>query len=329
MKIPGIRLRHISSFIIGYMTLAFGWWAVHLWTVNDALFAAEYRQLELTQKVAQRGVNQTRLEAGAEYKAIAERRDKRRRMVLAEGVFFTLCLAAGLWMINRSAQKEVQLARQRRNFLLSITHELKSPISSIRLILETLHKRALEREQQQKLAHNALRDAARLQALVEDLLLAARLDSEWAPHREPVDLEKVTRESVESLRVRFPDARFEVESAPNLPHVLADKSGITSVIHNLLENAVKYSPCGSPVSVALRHSGGKHRIEIRDQGRGIPPEERERIFEKFYRMGNEETRESTGTGLGLYIVRQIVNGHGGRISITDNRPQGAIFNIEV
>lgn len=250
-------------------------------------------------------------------------------MVLAEGIFFTFCLAAGLWLINRSAQKEVQLTRQRRNFLLSITHELKSPIASLRLILETFHKRALERAQQQKLAQNALRDAARLQTLVEDLLLAARLDSDWTPHREPINLEQLTRESVESLRVRFPDAQFVIESDPNLDLLPADKNGVTSVIHNLLENAVKYSPDGSPVHVALRRNGSKRIIEVRDQGKGIPPEERERIFEKFYRMGNEETRESTGTGLGLYIVRQIVQGHGGRIAISENQPCGAVFTIEI
>ncbi|MFN4079335.1 MAG: sensor histidine kinase [Saprospiraceae bacterium] len=329
MKISGIRLRHLSSFIIGYMTLAFGWWAIQLWRVNDDLFAAEYRQLELTQNVDRRGVNQTRLEAGAEYKAIVARRDKHRRMVLAEGVFFTFCLAVGLWLINRSAQKEVQLARQRRNFLLSITHELKSPIASLRLILDTFYKRALERAQQQKLAHNALRDAARLQALVEDLLLAARLDSEWTPHREPIDLDQLTCNLVESLRVRFPDAQFVIEADPNLTPLSADKNGVTSVIHNLLENAVKYSPNGSPVCISLKRNGSKRIIEVRDQGKGIPPEEREKIFEKFYRMGNEETRESTGTGLGLYIVRQIVQGHGGRVVISDNQPRGAVFTIEI
>jgi len=96
-----------------------------------------------------------------------------------------------------------------------------------------------------------------------------------------------------------------------------------------LENALKYSPEQTPVVVSAEQAGGKFRFSVADQGQGIPDSEKQSVFEKFYRMGNEETRQSTGTGLGLYIVNQVLKAHGGRIRIADNLPKGTIFSIEL
>ncbi len=250
-------------------------------------------------------------------------------MVVAEGLFFTLCLAVGLYIINRSANRAVALARQRRNFMLSITHELKSPIAGMRLVLETLGKRELAREQLEKLCAIGVRDASRLQNLVEDLLLAARLEDNWKPHTEPVDLAALAREGVSSLQVRFPAARFHLQIPADLPPMLADKPGLGSVLHNLLENAVKYAPEGSTVILSAEHAHGKTILQVKDQGQGIPDGEKTAVFEKFYRVGNEETRKTSGTGLGLYIVQQVVRAHGGTIVIKDNVPRGTVFVVEI
>lgn len=322
-------MTRLSRILIGYMVLAFSWWAFHLWGQNERLFEAEKQLLETRFSHDNRGLNLTQMQETAEYRRIQRDWQKRRRMVVSEGLFFVACLAYGLYSINRSANREVKLARQRRNFLLSITHELKSPIAALRLVLETIGKHDLRREQLNSLTTNGLKDAARLQQLVEDLLLAARLDDNWQPLPEPVALAALVHDCAARLRVRFPEANIQVQVAEDLLPVQADKSGLTAVVQNLLENAVKYSPEGAAVIVAAEHTGGKFRLRVADQGQGIPDSEKQAVFDKFYRIGNEETRETTGTGLGLYIVQQVVRAHGGGIRVSDNQPSGTVFEIEI
>ncbi|MBX2892491.1 MAG: GHKL domain-containing protein [Saprospiraceae bacterium] len=329
MRIEKIPVRRMSHFVIGYMVLAFGWWAYSLWQQNDRLYQLEKKALEQRFDPLNRGVNLTQLYQTAEYKKIERNWHKGHRMIIAEGLFFTACLIFGLWVINRSANREVTLARQRRNFLLSITHELKSPIASLRLVLETLHKRELPREQIENLCKGGLKDANRLQQLVEDLLLAARLDDNWRPLLEPVDLPSIARDVAAGLLIRFPKANIQLSFPDNLPPVLADQSGLTAIVQNLLENAVKYSPEGTPVEISVTVEHGRMQLRVADSGQGIPDAEKKAVFEKFYRLGNEETRQSTGTGLGLYIVSQVVKAHGGAIQVTDNKPQGTVFVVEI
>lgn len=326
-----ISLRAFSIFLAVYMLLAFGWWTVHLWRQNDKLFQTEKALLEARfSKNNTRGLNLSELEQTQEFQKIKRHWQGRRRMVLAEAIFFTACLFVGLGIVRRAASREVALARQRRNFLLSITHELKSPLAAMRLILETFARRELPREQALKLAGNGLRDAARLQNLVEDMLLAARLEDNWRPLAEPLDLQALVRDIVASLAVRFPDARIDVQIPDNFAPVSADRSGLISVVQNLLENAVKYSPQGSPVWIsATRSPAGRLQLQVADLGKGIPDAEKRAVFDKFYRLGNEETRQTTGTGLGLYIVSQVVKAHGGNISVSDNQPRGVVFSIEL
>lgn len=323
MKIP---LSWISRLVIGYMVIAFGWWALHQWNESQRLFDVEKALLE--SRYLSRGVNMTQLQQTDEYRKIERHWQKQKRMVLGEGIFLTFCLAFGLWMINRAANREVSLARQHRNFLLSITHELKSPIASIQLTLETLYKRQLTREQLEKLCFNSLRDSARLQSLVEGLLLAARLEDQWRPLPEPVDIATLAQECAENLHNRFPNSEIKIMVPANFPPVQADKSGLTAVLQNLLENAVKYSPPGETVEFSAQKNGEKTQLRVADHGIGIPNEEKEAVFQKFYRLGNEEVRKTTGTGLGLYIVKQVVSAHGGTIKVTDNQPKGTVFTVE-
>lgn len=325
-KIP---VKLASSLVIGYMVLAFGWWSYHLWSQNDRLFDAEKRALEARFSSGNKGVNLTQLYETDEYKRADKYWRKSRRMIVSEGLFFVACLIFGLWIVHRSANREVKLARQRRNFLLSITHELKSPIAALRLELETLRKHQLPPESREQLLLNGLKDVSRLQNLVEDLLLAARLEDNWRPLPEPVDLPAMLRDIIARLQVRFQQADIRLHFSEKLPLLQVDKTGIGSAIQNLLENALKYSPTGSPIDFTAERTNDKMRIRVADQGYGIPDSEKEAVFEKFYRLGSEETRRSTGTGLGLYIVQQIVKAHGGTIAISNNTPQGTVFTIEL
>lgn len=329
MLLEKIPVKLASSLVIGYMVLAFGWWSCHLWSQNDRLFDAEKRALEARFSGASKGINLTQLYETAEYKRAEKHWRKSRRMIVSEGLFFTACLIFGLWIVHRSANREVKLARQRRNFLLSITHELKSPIAALRLELETLRKHNLPAESREQLLSNGLKDVTRLQNLVEDLLLAARLEDNWRPLPEPIDLPTLVREVVTRLQVRFHQADIRLHFPENLAPVQADRPGLSSVIQNLLENALKYSPPGSPIDFRVDRADDKTRIRVADQGYGIPDAEKEAVFEKFYRLGSEETRRSTGTGLGLYIVQQIVKAHGGAITVGNNTPQGTVFTLEM
>lgn len=329
MSFPRLSIPWLTRFVLLYMVLAFGWWAVELWRENDRIFKVSAELLEWKNGGPRRGLNLTELHATAEYQALEQHLAKHRRMIWGEGIFFTLCLGFGIYVINRAANREVSLSRQRRNFMLSITHELKSPIAALRLTLETLHKRELQRAQMEKLCQNGLRDASRLQQLVEDLLLAARLEDDWRPLQEPVDLRQIAQDCIANLQIRFPEAAFRVDIPDNFPPVQADKSGLNAVVQNLLENAVKYSPEHEPVEISARRQHGKLILRVSDHGIGIPGEEKGAVFEKFYRVGSEETRKTMGTGLGLYIVKQVVEAHGGRITVGDNSPKGTVFTLEL
>lgn len=309
----------LAYFIMGYMALAFSWWAYHLWQQNDLLLATQYQTLQIEKTDP----------CDPRFDTYRSKWRSRRRMIIAEGSFFVLCLAIGLYRIHRSVCREVSLTTQRRNFMLSITHELKSPIAGMQLIFDTLRKRSLTPEQTARLCENGLRDAGRLHNLVEDLLLAARLEDNWRPFPEAVSLPTLAEGVVEGVRVRFPTAQIILEKAKDLPDLVADKQGLISVIQNLLENAIKYSPEGAPVLLRLSARNESCLIEVADQGKGIPDSEKSAVFHKFYRVGNEETRSATGTGLGLYIVQQVVKAHGGSLLLHDNVPQGCIFTVRI
>jgi len=232
-------------------------------------------------------------------------------------------------LINRGYNKEIVVANQQRNFLLSITHELKSPLSSIRLILETFQKRALKPEQREKFTNSALQETDRLTTLVNDLLLAAKIETTYQPLKEPIPLTDSVRDIVSKLKIKFPEAQFTVDSQPADIFIEGDRLGITSTLINLIENALKYSPKPATIDVSLKATDTQVTIDVADQGLGINDKEKKKVFEKFYRVGSEDTRKTKGTGLGLFIVNEIIKAHQGNITILDNEPKGSRFRIEL
>lgn len=264
-----------------------------------------------------------------QYVAIKSDRDIQRWMILGEGSVFLLLLLFGSWRIKSSFQKELSLARQKNNFLLSITHELKSPLASIRLGLETLIKRLNAAEKFQRIMHNSLQDVDRLSNLVDNILLAARMENNSYPFQwEELNLSKLAQNAVSSIKETMGEkGNFNSEIAENI-YCKSDRMAFNAVLINLLENAVKYSPAGSPVSLTLREDQSNILIEVADEGIGIPENEKSEIFKKFYRIGNEETRNTKGTGLGLYIVQNIVQQMKGKIEVTDNEGKGSVFKVK-
>ena len=212
----------------------------------------------------------------------------------------------------------------------SITHELKSPIAGIRLALETIAKRGdqLPVDKRRQLSQRGIKEADRLNKLVEDLLLSARLESAYQFQQEPLDLADLTERIVSRMQLQRPDAKIDVHIDPDLPHIQGDSQALSSVLINLVENALKYSGGQPEVNVKVHKAPSKEVVlEVEDHGIGISSVDKERIFEKFYRVGSEDTRRTKGTGLGLFIVKELVLAHQGQISVSDNKPQGTVFTV--
>ncbi len=324
-----IQLRLLSYVVIAYMLMAFAWWSILLFTKNRDAFYAKRDLLRIGMIAEGLIKNDSDFYASSAYRALENSYRRQEWMILGESAVFVFSLIIGIWLINRGYHKEVLAAKQRRNFLLSITHELKSPIASIKLIFETFARRELPREQAAKLIKTGLQETDRLYTLVEDLLLSAKLETAYQPHLEKIDMAELLEDLIEKMRAKYPQTTFRFEEDVVNPMLLGDRSGLTSVAINLLENAVKYSPDKPIVDARLIQHNGTLRFEVADQGIGIPDNEKKQIFEKFYRVGSEDTRKTKGTGLGLYIVDQIVKAHRGVIQVLDNQPQGTIFRIEL
>lgn len=322
-----LSLRLLSLTVIAYMLIAFTWWSILLYTKNRDAFTSKVESMRLIMAAEGTIKNNTDFIQTAPYKELAKEYQRQEWMIFGEAIVFIISLVIGVWLINRGYNKEILVANQQRNFLLSITHELKSPLSSIRLILETFQKRTLKPEQQKKFTNSALQETDRLTTLVNDLLLAAKIETTYQPLKEPIPLTSSVHEIVSKLKMKFPKAQFSVKSEPEDVFIEGDRLGITSTLINLLENALKYSPKPATIDVVLKASDEQVIIDIADQGLGIDDKEKIKVFEKFYRIGSEDTRKTKGTGLGLFIVNEIIKAHQGNITILDNKPKGSKFRI--
>ena len=250
-------------------------------------------------------------------------------MIAGEGSVFVCLLLLGIYQIRKSFNKETALANQQKNFLLSVTHELKSPIASAKLQLQTLQKRELDRDKQKEIIANAINDTDRLNNLVENILLAAKIENNvFTSHKEEYNLSEYIAEgmnqTIESFRYK---QKVVLDIEPNI-FMKIDRMSFPSIILNLFENAVKYSSGNSTITVGLKKLNQKILLSVADEGLGITDEEKKYIFKKFYRIGSEETRKTKGTGLGLFIVDFLVKQHNGIISVRNNVPKGTIFEVE-
>jgi signal transduction histidine kinase len=192
-----------------------------------------------------------------------------------------------------------------------------------------MEKRALEPEQKEKLVHNALGDVARLESLIDNILFAAKIERDTHGFsNEEVNLSNLVR----SVAQRFEGNKKNIAIRTALPddiYFSTDRMGFISVVMNLIENAIKYSDQGSTIHISLDSSDTGITLAVKDEGYGIPDEFKKKVFEKFYRVGNEDTRKAKGTGLGLFIVGRFVEIYKGRIILTDNTPRGSIFELSL
>jgi signal transduction histidine kinase len=256
---------------------------------------------------------------------------KRIGMILSEGSMFVIVFSVGAYYLHSSINKEQKLQEQKKNFLLSVTHELKSPLASIKILLQTIQKRNLTREQALDFIDKSLLDIERLDDMVENMLLASKIDNRsYTFPKANFNLSVLVDSIVNRLQVTKCDCNqqiIEAEIEPKI-EITGDKFALTSVVTNLVENAIKYSSPCEAVAVKLFSKEGKIHLQVADHGIGIADDEKSRIFDRFYRVGSEDTRNTKGTGLGLFIVKQVLDKHEATIRVKDNRPAGSIFEVE-
>ena len=249
-----------------------------------------------------------------------------------EGGFFLTVLLLGLVVMSRAMSREVELRRRQENFLAAVTHELKSPLAALRLGLETIGRRPdMESERRGRTVTRALADADRLEGLIENVLATSRLE-DGAVLSEPEDL------GLALAVANVVDSTSKVESSgcavrqevPDHLTVRASATAVATVLRNLLDNAIEATRSASSPTVAISgHAEGADVVlRVEDNGVGFDPGLAERLFEKFYRPGDEMTRGRSGSGLGLFLVRRLVELDGGRVKAESDGPgAGACFEV--
>ena len=246
-------------------------------------------------------------------------------MIMGEGSVFLLLMLIGIAQVRKAFKKESEFLARQKTFLHSVTHEFKSPVASLRLQIETLLKRNLSTEQQQMALSNALEDTDRLDQLLEKILVTARIDNGEVPiYPQDLNLSETLKSGINKL-LRTNPHRDIIEHIEENVHANMDTWAFNSIVNNLVENALIYSPKDKPVEVSLKKVGNKTMLLVHDQGPGIPMKERKKIFQKFYRMSTSTGYK--GTGLGLYLVDYFVRKHNGTITVKENSPNGTIFEV--
>lgn len=255
--------------------------------------------------------------------------ERQRWMIIGEGATFLILIVLGIWKLRDIVKKEVGLVGLERNFLLSITHELKSPLSSAKLNLQTLSTRSLSAEQQKMLIRNTEEDVARLNDLVEKILLASRIGhANYGAQQDEINMSDLMLACVEIVKKRNTGVLIQQDIEDEI-WVNGDELMLQSMVLNLIENAVKYAPINTPIVVKFRKKDNFAILDVADDGVRIPDEEKLKIFERFYRVGNESKRTTIGVGLGLFIVQQVALMHHGNVKIIDKKEIGKIFRVEI
>ena len=233
----------------------------------------------------------------------------------------------------RDATSEHRLEAIRAEFVATVSHELRTPLAALHGAALTLTSRSQELpvEMRENLLRMIAAQSKRLAGLVEDILLAGQLDAgSLRVEREPFNAAEVARAAVDEARHRAATkAMLRVSTSEDLPRVLGDEGRTHQILANLIDNAVKYSPAGSRVDVEVEREAGRVRFSVRDRGPGIPPAEQQHVFEKFYRLDPNHHHGVGGSGLGLYICRQLVASMHGRIWVESAPQRGSTFAFDL
>jgi len=307
--------------LLSYMIAALLFWGHSLDRQNGIIFKNELEALHSHIDSVQQP--EAYLE---QFNAIKEHENARKRQYMGEGTTFLIIILIGAGVVYSSIRSNDKLARQQTNFILSITHELKSPIAAMKLNLQTLSKRKLDEDLQKTLIDRSITEANRLDNLCNNLLLASQMENRhFNPVNERINFSKILKECCSVYESRFKNI-FNTDIEEDC-FTYGDALLWRLAINNLLENAVKYGFPNSVIMVRLFRQDDELIWSVADEGTGIPDEEKSKIFNKFYRVGNENSRKTKGTGLGLYLTAKIIHQFKGSIVVRDNVPKGSVFEV--
>ncbi len=305
-----------------YIVVALAWWLISLQKQSNSLADFKLRQLQATIDSSI-----SPLLYQAEYNNIADVSKRDSIKHYSEGLFFLALIIIAAVFVFRTVKRQFKLQQQQQDFMMAITHELKTPISVTRLNLETMQKYSLDPEKQKRLIQTTLEETSRLNFLTNNIITASQLDGEgFQFSKEELDLSDLLKDCLQDFHTRFPERIFSEQIEPGAD-VKGDPMLLQILINNLLENAIKYSPKEGRIIASLKKQESVLLLEIADEGAGIAEEEKKKIFFKFYRIGNEATRKAKGTGLGLYLCSKIASDHNADIFVTNQTPHGSKFVV--
>jgi len=242
----------------------------------------------------------------------------------------SLLLAGGIFLTYRNVSKEMALARLKSDFVSNVSHELRTPLSLIRLYAETLEMgRITSPEKYQEYYQIIRKESERLTALINNILDFSRIEAGRKEYEfRETDLSALVRNTLESYRYQIEQHGFTFEEKIEpVPPLRVDREAMARSLVNLVNNALKYSQDRKYIGVNLYRENGAVKLEVIDHGIGIPQQEQSKIFEKFYRVGDPLVHNTKGSGLGLSLVRHIVQAHGGQVSVNSMPGEGSKFTI--
>ena len=320
---PRSRSTLLFASILALSFALVAWWTYALVTSGGELTAAGERLAAGDADGAARSL-------GADGVAdLAAEGDRRRRMFASEGAFFAVVMAGLGWLYLTALRREAAAQRTQDRFLAAATHELKTPLATIVLLLDSLRDGRVDADKRSRYLSAGLQEAERLGRGLDNVLTAAGLRAtRRAPALTAGDLVADVRRAVDALRGRAEagEVAVRVDAPATLP-ARRDEAALQLALRNLLDNAVKFSPPGSTVRVAVARDGGDATVVVRDAGRGLDDEERAHLFEPFWRGSDVATG---GAGLGLHLVRELVAAHGGTVAAhSDGRDRGACFTVRL
>jgi signal transduction histidine kinase len=317
IKVNNLKLVSLIYWVfLTYMIAAFIWWYVSLEKQNNEIAAIKFQSIQ---------INDPSLKAKTN--AIQDFQLRKTKQFIGEGLTILVLFLLGAIYVYRSLKKQLRYADQQQNFMMAVTHELKTPIAISHLNIETLLKRDLDSSQQLKLLEATLKETKRLDSLSTNILLTAQLDmGQYEANKQLVNVSELLRQNIKSFQERYPsricntlvEDTMEIQGEPLLIQLL---------INNLIDNANKYAPVTEPIYIHLQSHQNMIQLIVKDQGPGIAAADKNKVFEKFFRVGAETTRTTKGSGLGLYLCKRITEFHNATIQLTTNTPTGSIFTV--
>lgn len=253
-------------------------------------------------------------------------------VILLEGCFLMLVILAGVYIIFVYWNKQARLNRMQSNFVSSVSHELKSPLASIQLYLETMKYQDVSKDETKDFVETMLTDTERLSGLIENIMQASKFDPKKSQFQfHSVAMEPFITDLVKGHKRQFEEKEFKVSlEIVDSPVLKIDKRAMRMVFNNLVGNALRYSNRGSPFTIRMQNNKKYCQIQFIDSGIGFEKKEMKKIFKKFYRVQNRETQDIEGAGLGLYISKEVVKNHKGKIDVTSRgKDQGSIFTVSL